>query len=122
WLEQVTKEGERTWERHLMDKSWSQPHFMVMADLDNDGSAELVTGKRYYAHNGNDPGENDPVCVYYYKFDVATKSWTRHTIHEGGRVGFGINTAVVDIDADGDLDVVAPGKSGLYLLENRVRD
>ncbi|MCU0915132.1 MAG: HEAT repeat domain-containing protein, partial [Planctomycetes bacterium] len=103
WLEQVTKEGERTWERHLMDKSWSQPHFMVMADLDNDGQAELVTGKRYYAHNGNDPGENDPVCVYYYKFDVPTKSWTRHTIHEGGRVGFGINTAVVDIDADGDL-------------------
>ncbi len=121
WLEQTAKDGQRTWERHLMDKSWSQPHFMVMADLDNDGKAELVTGKRYYAHNGNDPGENDPVCVYYYKFDAATKNWTRHTIHEGGRVGFGINTAVVDIDGDGDRDVVAPGKSGLYLLENRTR-
>jgi hypothetical protein len=118
WLEQTMKEGRRTWERHLMDKSWSQPHFMVMADLDNDGKADLVTGKRYYAHNGNDPGENDPVCVYYYKFDASTRNWTRHTIHEGGRVGFGINTAVVDIDGDGDIDVVAPGKSGLYLLEN----
>ncbi len=50
------------------------------------------------------------------------KNWTRHTIHEGGRVGFGINTAVVDIDGDGDLDVVAPGKSGLYLLENLTKN
>jgi len=118
WLEQKKENGQRVWEKHLMDKSWSQPHYMVMADLDNDGKAELVTGKRYYAHNGNDPGENDPVCVYYYKFDAPTKNWTRHIIHEGGRVGFGINTAVVDIDGDGDIDVVAPGKSGLYLLEN----
>ncbi len=122
WLEQQNANGQRTWEKHLIDKSWSQPHFMVMADLDNDGKAELVTGKRYYAHNGNDPGENDPECVYCYKFDASTKNWTRHTIHEGGRVGFGINTAVVDIDGDGDLDVVAPGKSGLYLLENLTKN
>jgi HEAT repeat protein len=121
WLEQRSTNGQRTWEKYLIDKSWSQPHFMVMADLDNDGKAELVTGKRYYAHNGHDPGENDPVCIYYYKFDAGTKNWTRHTIHEGGRVGFGINTAVVDIDGDGDIDVVAPGKSGLYLLENLVK-
>jgi HEAT repeat protein len=122
WFEQKNVDGQRTWEKHLIDKSWSQPHYMVMADLDNDGKAELVTGKRYYAHNGHDPGENDPVCVYYYKFDAAAKSWTRHTIHEGGRVAFGINTAVVDIDGDGDLDVVAPGKSGLYLLENLTKN
>jgi HEAT repeat protein len=122
WLEQKSADGGRTWEKHLIDKSWSQPHFMVMADLDNDGQAELVTGKRYHAHNGHDPGGNDPVCIYYYKFDASTKDWTRHTIHEGGRVGFGINTAVVDIDGDGDLDVVAPGKSGLYLLENLTKN
>ncbi len=121
WLQQKSANGQRTWEKRLIDESWSQPHFMVMADLDNDGKAELVTGKRYYAHNGNDPGENDPECVYYYKFHTATKDWTRHTIHAGGRVGFGINTAVVDIDGDGDLDVVAPGKSGLYLLENLLK-
>jgi hypothetical protein len=24
---------------------------------------------------------------------------------------------VVDVDSDGDLDIVAPGKSGLYLFE-----
>jgi hypothetical protein len=122
WLQQKNVNGQRTWEKYLIDKSWSQPHFMVMADLDNDGKAELVTGKRYYAHNGHDPGEDDGECIYHYKFDAATKNWTRHTISEGGRVGFGINTAVVDIDGDGDLDIVAPGKSGLYLLENLTKN
>ena len=28
---------------------------------------------------------------------------------------------VVDVDGDGDLDVVCPGKSGLFFLENRSR-
>ncbi len=118
WLEQTGADGKRTWEKHLIDDSWSQPHYLLMADLDNDGRDELVTGKRYYAHNGHDPGGNDPRCVYYYDFNPATKKWTRHLMHEGGTVGFGINTAAVDIDADGDVDVVAPGKSGLYLFEN----
>ena len=67
------------------------------------------------------PGENDPRCVYYYDFDAAAKKWTRHLMHEGGTVGFGINTEAVDIDADGDVDVVAPGKSGLYLFENLLK-
>jgi hypothetical protein len=42
-------------------------------------------------------------------------------ISEGDTVGFGINTMVVDIDGDGDLDVVCPGKSGLYLMENLLK-
>ncbi len=121
WMEQKTVNGQRTWEKYLIDDSWSQPHFLLMADLDNDGLDELVTGKRYHAHNGHDPGGNEARCVYYYDLDPAAKKWTRHVLHEGGTVGFGINTYAADIDGDGDLDVVAPGKSGLYLLENLLK-
>ncbi len=121
WMEQKTVNGQRAWEKYLIDDSWSQPHFLLTADLDNDGVDELVTGKRYHAHNGHDPGGNDARCVYYYDLDRATKKWTRHVLHEGGAVGFGINTFAADIDGDGDVDVVAPGKSGLYLLENLLK-
>ena len=121
WLEQTTDGRQRSWAKHLIDDSWSQPHYMLMADLDNDGTDELVTGKRYHAHNGKDPGGNDPVCVYYYDYDHSTRKWARHTMHEGGTVAFGINTGVADMDGDGDIDVVAPGKSGLYLFENLVK-
>ena len=121
WLEQDTSGGSRSWQKHLIDDSWSQPHFLILADLDNDGSDELITGKRFHAHNGNDPGGNDPTCVYYYKFDRNERQWQRNLIHEGGDVGFGISTAALDIDADGDIDIVAPGKSGLFLLENLLK-
>jgi len=39
----------------------------------------------------------------------------------GGQVGGGMQIPAVDIDADGDVDLVCAGKSGLYLLENRTR-
>ncbi|MCF7976098.1 MAG: DUF1080 domain-containing protein, partial [Phycisphaerae bacterium] len=119
WLEQgKDSQGKRTWTKHLIDDTWSQPHFPLLADLDNDGKEELVVGKRYRAHNGHDPGGNDPVCVYCYKFDSTQNAWRRHVISEGGTVGFGINTEARDMDQDGDIDIVAPGKSGLYLFEN----
>jgi len=121
WLEQDTSDENRSWQKHLIDDSWSQPHFLILADLDNDGTDELITGKRFHAHNGHDPGGNEPKCVYYYKFNRNERKWQRHLIHEGGQVGFGISTDARDIDSDGDIDIVAPGKSGLFLLENLLK-
>jgi hypothetical protein len=41
--------------------------------------------------------------------------YTKHVIDYGSKAGGGIQTP--DIDGDGDLDLVAPGKSGLFLFE-----
>jgi hypothetical protein len=35
-----------------------------------------------------------------------------------GSAGTGLQMAIRDMDNDGDLDIVAPGKSGLYWFEN----
>jgi hypothetical protein len=35
-----------------------------------------------------------------------------------GTAGTGLQMTVIDIDRDGDADLVCPGKSGLYLFEN----
>ncbi|MDX9975179.1 MAG: VCBS repeat-containing protein [FCB group bacterium] len=113
WYEQARQDGAITFKRHLIDDSWSQVHSMTMADLDNDGALELIAAKRFMAHNGTDPGEMEPPCVYWY--DLAQKPevvWTRHTVSEKEGIGSGLNIATADIDGDGDQDIVVTGKWG----------
>lgn len=123
WYEQVQPEGEIGFKRHVIDESWAQVHSLALADLDNDGEPELVAAKRFMAHNGADPGENEPAVVYWY--DLARKpavKWTRHAASEGEGIGSGLNIAVADLDGDGDRDIVVTGKwGGPAWLENTLK-
>lgn len=119
WLEQQkADDGARVWVKHEIDSDWSQAHYLLLADLTGDGRKELVTGKRYRAHNGNDPGGDEPRVIYYYQWDAASKEWTRYPIQEEGPAGFGIYAWTADLDGDGRIDLVTPGKSGLYWWKN----
>jgi len=120
WLKQGRDDaGNRTWTRRLVDDSWSQAHGLVLVDLDRDGTPEVVTGKRRHAHNGKDPGGEDELLVCSYRFDPVAGGFEKTMLARGGDVGAGHYPVVVDLDLDGDLDVVLPGKSGLHLLQNR---
>ncbi len=124
WYEQVGNgTGESQWKQHTIDDSWSQAHSLTLADLDEDGDLDLVTGKRFLAHNGGDPGAKDPVCLYWYEFmPEKTPLWQKHTISLNKGVGAGLNIPVVDMDGDGDLDIVVTGKwGGPVYFENRLK-
>jgi len=75
--------------------------------------------------------------IAWYQFDTQAKNWVKHKIFQGepakdapqkaeqrlalkdfppGTAGTGLQLTAIDID--GDLDLVCPGKSGLYLFEN----
>ncbi len=70
WYEQCRDAaGKRTWKEHPIDPFNSQYHDLIWADIDGDGQCELVTGKRYRAHCGNDPGEYDDYGIYYFKWN-----------------------------------------------------
>jgi VCBS repeat protein len=120
WYEQKKDAaGNRSWEKHLIDDGFSQAHAMTLVDLNGDGRRDIVTGKRFYAHE-HDPGANEPLGLYWYEpFDSPGRvQWRRHIIDYNTRTGAGLQIPVVDIDGDGDLDIVVAGKSGLYLFEN----
>lgn len=121
WYQQVRGEREIGWKRHVIDSSWSQAHSIKLADLDNDGDLDLVTGKRFMAHNGNDPGANEPPGVYWYELKRgASPVWTRHVISFDQGTGAGMSIPVVDLDGDGDLDIVVTGKwAGPVWFENK---
>ena len=119
WLEQTQNaSGDRQWTRHAIDTSWSQPHSILWEDLNGDGSPELVAGSRFMGHDGKDPGEYNPMTVCSYQFQPESRTWKRRTLWSGDSVGFDLDPKAADLDADGDLDLVCPGRSGLYLLEN----
>lgn len=122
WYEQkkTGEEIQSKWVKHSIDPKNSQFHTMEWTDLDGDGTAELITGKRYRAHNGKDPGSNDPYGIYYYKW--SGENFTKQIISFGtfGETkGTGIYFEVVDLTNNGYKDIVVAGKDGLYIFYNK---
>lgn len=118
WFEQKVGPAGRTWKRHAIDDAASQFHTIAVADVDGDGQPDLITGKRFRGHNGDDPGAHEPQGLYWYSIDRKTGHFERHVLAYNARVGAGMNIVARDMDNDGDIDIVVPGKSGVYLLRN----
>ena len=47
--------------------SFSQLHAVELVDLNGDGIKDIITGKRYWAHNSKDPGGKDPAVLYWFE-------------------------------------------------------
>jgi len=119
WYRQVRENDRISFVKHPIDPFQSQYHSMEWTDIDNDGSPELVTGKRYRAHNGNDPGADDHLGIYYFKWNG--ESFTKQIISYGpfgeGK-GAGLYFTVADLNGSGWLDIVVAGKDGLCVFYN----
>ena len=120
WYEQKKDKSKTTWRKHSIDPFNSQFHTMKWIDLDGDGKEELITGKRYRAHNDNDAGANDPVGIYYYKWNG--EAFTKQIISygeygDGKGTGLYFNTA--DLTGSGRNDIIVAGKDGLFIFYNK---
>jgi hypothetical protein len=118
WFEQT---ADNRWVRRMIDSTWANAHSSAMADLNGDGQLDLVAAKRYFGRTGNDPAEREPMGIYWYQFRPGPKDsveWIRHIVDYGGRAGGGLQMIVEDMDNDGDRDIVAAGKTGVFLSEN----
>ncbi|MFN7921539.1 MAG: VCBS repeat-containing protein [Bryobacteraceae bacterium] len=116
-----------TWTKQMIDDTWSQVHAVTMADLNGDGKPDIVTGKRWMAHE-HENGAREPNGLYWYEtitipppIGKGQLQWVKHVIDFGGRAGGGMQVQVADIDGDKDLDIAVGGKLGVFLFENKTR-
>ncbi len=106
---------------------------MELGDLNGDGKPDLVTGKRLFAHHGNDISAFDPLFAFWY--DIQGGKFERHVLSynhlpwyseeerlnppPNGAVAVGMKLNIVDLDKDNDNDIVIAGKTGLYVFYNK---
>ncbi len=116
WWHEQTPQG---WKTHEIDKSFSQTHAVCLADINGDGLPDFVTGKRWWAHMGHDPGADGPALVVWYELSRkgGRPLWTRHTIDDDS--GVGTQLEVTDVNGDGLLDVVTSNKKGVYYFQQQ---
>ncbi|HSJ04871.1 MAG TPA: PVC-type heme-binding CxxCH protein, partial [Verrucomicrobium sp.] len=115
WVKHVIV-GEEPWENDYGVR-FSQPHALALVDVDGDGLKDIITGKRYWAHNGRDPNETDPRVIYWFQTQRSKDgkvSFIPHLIDSDSGVGTQLTTG--DVNGDGLVDVVIGNKAGCYVL------
>lgn len=119
WFENPGSASTEPFKYHLIDESFSQTHASALVDLLGNGKPALVTGKRYFAHMGPDPGEFDPVVMNWFEIERTAgepPKFIKHEIEAGKDTGIGTQFQMIDFNKDGTLDIVLSNKKGVNVL------
>ena len=114
WFRRLKGEGVR-WEAHTFKLPFGLPHgkSVAVGDINRDGRVDVVSTNR-----GSEPVK----CVAWQEWSTspADRNWTAHDI--GGTEGAKFDLIeLIDLDADGDLDVITceeVANLGLFWYEN----
>jgi len=116
WHEQLPGDGSQ-FKQHLISDKYSQPHAIILADMNRDGLVDVVTGKRHLAHQGRDPGGKDPAMLYWFELRRPENGDPEFVMHEiDDDSGVGTQFEVVDINGDDRLDIVTSNKKGVRVF------
>lgn len=117
WHEQVKdNSGNISFVHHTISSLFSESHGLALADINGDGNPDLITGKRWYAHNGKDPGGTDAAVLYWFEYKPGKQpAWIPHFIDDNS--GVGLHVVVKDMNKDGLPDIVIANKKGVFLFE-----
>jgi VCBS repeat protein len=113
WYEQKGETSSPEWEEHLIGVI-TGPMSLDVGDIDKDGDPDVVAGE----HNTEEPSRAK--TYFFENGDGRGTNWITHIIHIGDEHHDG--TQLVDIDNDGDLDVISIGWThpNVIIYENKL--
>jgi len=117
WFEQVEQDDALHFRQHLIYDRFSQPHAIILVDINADGIEDFVTGKRYFAHQGKDPGGHEPAVLYWFELrrpDGTEVEFIPHKIDDDS--GVGTQFTVIDMNGDAKPDIVTSNKKGVHVF------
>ena len=100
--------------------AFSQHHSMALGDFNADGLMDFVTGKRWWAHGGGDPGADQPSVLYWFELrrsETHGVEFIPHLVDTDS--GVGTQVAVGDLDGDEKTDIGVGNKKGVYIFRTR---
>ena len=104
---------DRSWEDHIVGRSEKPMDRFEVADLNNDGNADIIVSEERY------PGLEPDAGLYWFSFNDEAGGWDKHLIVTQYSMN---NLDVADLDGDGDLDIVTSEHKGpnleLQIWEN----
>jgi hypothetical protein len=122
WHEQVRDaQGNVSWKLHEISKAFSETHGVAFTDMNDDGAPDIITGKRWFAHNDTDtdPGSHEQAVLYWFEFKPGKEpSWIAHEIDNDS--GVGLHVVIQDMNKDKKKDIIIGNKKGVFYFENRI--
>lgn len=129
WYEQNSTDGNAPFTEHLLmhDHSqkkefgvaFTQPHALVLADINGDGLQDIVTGKRMWAHGPTGDIEPNAAPVVYWFELTRTQNGVKYVPHlVDDNSGVGVQIHAADVNKDGRVDIMTASKLGSFLFLN----
>jgi len=117
WFEHIEEDGTIKFIKHELPIHISQVHALALGDLNNNGVPDVITGKRYLAHNGNDPGWDEDLLLLWIEPYNDLSNQTQFNIIEIDKgVGVGTQIQLVDMNQDNRDDILVSNKTGTHLF------